>query len=183
MRAIARLLLPLVLLPCLCGAPALAQTPAPAAGGYQEKLKTYDPAAVAAAESYAKTFNMRGMMEKSAPGVVRTLSEQMKAKNPGLTDAQSQKFFSLFTQNFLSDSSEVVEHAMILQMLDVFSKEELVAVDTFYSSPLGVSVLKKMPVLMGHMPHIMEMMQSFIIPRALDAAKEQMRKDGVEVKI
>ena len=183
MRVLVRLVLSFAAALFLCGQPVGAQTPTPAPGGYQDKLKTYDPAAVAAAESYAKTFNMRGMMEKSAPGVVRTLAEQLKAKNPGLTEDQNQKFFALFTQKFIADSSEVVEHAMILQMLDVFSKEELVAIDKFYSSPVGVSVLKKMPVLMGHMPHVMDLMQSYIIPRALDAAKDQMRQNGVEVKI
>jgi len=38
---------------------------------FQQKLQSYDPAAVEAARAYAKTFNMKGMMEKAVPLMAR----------------------------------------------------------------------------------------------------------------
>ncbi len=150
---------------------------------FEQKLKSYDPATVEAARAYARTFDMKGMMEKSAPRIAASLAAQVKAKNPNLNDEQTKLFIDTFMQCALVDNAEVLEQASILLMLDIFTKEELVALDQFYSSPVGAGILKKLPIMMGRMPEIMQVVQTYIVPRALEAAVSRLRERGVEVKI
>ena len=93
--------------------------------------------------------------------------------------------FGVVAPGFLSvpNLSNVLVQSTILLMLDVLSKDELVALNAFYSSPVGAGILRKMPALMGRMPEIMQLIQTYVLPRALEAARAHMQKNGVEVKI
>jgi hypothetical protein len=150
---------------------------------FEQKLKSYDPETVAAALAYAKTFNVKEMFTKTAPQMTKNLTQQLKSQNPALSEEQTKDFIGAFMQSALVDNAEVFEQATILIMLDVFSKDELVALNQFYSSPVGAGILKKMPVMMGRMPELSKVMQSYVLPRALEAARRHMRASGVEVKI
>jgi hypothetical protein len=150
---------------------------------FEQKLKSYDPETVEAARAYARTFDLKGMMEKSAPRIAAAVATQLKAKNPTLNDEQTKLFIDTFMQSGLVDSSDVLEQASIILMLEIFTKDELVALNQFYSSPVGAGILKKFPVMMGRMPEIMQVVQTYIIPRALEAARSTLHARGVEVKI
>lgn len=63
---------------------------------FEEKLKTFDPEAVAAVLSYAKAFNMIGSLEKSIPYIEEALVKQLKAKNPNLNEDQIKVFLIVF---------------------------------------------------------------------------------------
>lgn len=125
MRGFAQTLAAVVAVASLGGAPARAQASAPAQ--IENKLKDYDPATVTAAKAFAKSFNMSGMLEKSAPFLVQGIQ--------------------------------------------------------FQSTPLGASALKKMPTLSARLSQIMPLMQTYVVPRAMESAQAQMRKNGVDVKI
>ena len=105
------------------------------------------------------------------------------AKNQALNEQQISAFFDAFMQSALVEAAPVLEQATILIMLDVLTKEEIVALNQFYSSPVGSEILAKMPVVLGRMPEVMGLMQTYIIPRALEVAREQMKKSGVDVRI
>ncbi|MGD0722315.1 MAG: DUF2059 domain-containing protein [Roseiarcus sp.] len=150
---------------------------------FEQKLKTYDPETVAAALAYAKTFNVKDMFAKAAPQMTQNLSRQLKSQNPNLNEDQTREFIGAFMQSALVDNAEVFEQATILIVLDIFSKDELVALNQFYSSPVGAGVLRKMPVLLGRMPELSKVMQTYVLPRALEAARQHMRASGVEVKL
>ena len=150
---------------------------------FEQKLKSYDPATVEAARAYARTFDRRGTMEKSAPRIAAAVAAQVKAKNPNLNEEQTKLFIDTFMQSGLVDNSDVLEQASILLMLDIFTKDELVALNQFYSSPVGAGILKKIPIMMGRMPEIMQVVQTYIIPRAMEAARSALHARGVEVKI
>ena len=50
---------------------------------YQAKLKTYDPAAIAAATSYAKSFDMVGGFAKNAPKMAQSQPRQADSRPCG----------------------------------------------------------------------------------------------------
>jgi uncharacterized protein len=160
---------------------ALAQGASP--DKFAEKLATYDSAAVAAAQAYAKTFDMKGILEKSAPLISNAMLVQLREKNPNLAEDKTKLFIDTFMQSALVDNAEVIEQATVLNMLDIFSRDELIAMNEFYSSPVGAGILKKMPTLMGRMPEITRLMQTYVVPRALAEAKAKLRASGVDVKI
>jgi hypothetical protein len=181
MRLSALVVTPLVALALLGGAPARATDSAQ--GAFEEKLRAYDPAAAAAAQEFATKFDMQGMIQKALPVLLQRLSQQVAAKNPDLDEHKTEKFLGAFTQTLIDDNGRTVEQAVILDMLEVMSKDELEALNQFASTPTGVRALRKMPTLAARMPHDMEMMQTIVVPRALEEARALMRKDGVEVKI
>ncbi|THD47426.1 MAG: DUF2059 domain-containing protein [Bradyrhizobium sp.] len=149
---------------------------------FADKLKGYDPATVEAARAYAHTFNLKGLVAQSAPQIAARVSVQLKTKNPTMTDDQVNQFIDAFMKSVLLENSDVIEQAAIVVMLEVFSKDELIALQQFYSSPVGTEVLKKMPSVMGRMSDITQLMQTYIVPRALDSAVSSLRASGVQVK-
>lgn len=150
---------------------------------FDEKLKSYDPATLAAARDYMKTFGMKEMLEKSIPPMRQGLLAQLKAKNPGLDEKQASMFMDAFFKSAFVDDAAVTERATIILMLDIFTKDELVALNKFYSSPVGRSILAKMPVMMGRLPEVQEIMSTYVLPRALEHAVGVMKKAGVDMKL
>jgi hypothetical protein len=107
----------------------LAQEAAPSV--FEQKLKAYDPDAVAAARDYAQTMNFKEMMEKAVPGLSLAVTKQIKAKNPELKDEQVSSFVDAFLKSALVDSAPVLEQTSILMALDIFNKDELIALSKF----------------------------------------------------
>jgi hypothetical protein len=161
--------------------PALALDVAPSQ--FEEKLKTYDPGAVEAARNYARIANLKQILENAVPVLRQTMVAQLKAKNPALKDEQINTFLETFLKSAFVDDGPIIEQASILLMLEILSKDEIVAVNQFYSSPMGQQILKKMPIYLSRMPEVMGVIQTYIIPRALDAAHARMKKDGVDVQL
>jgi hypothetical protein len=181
MGVFARSLAAVAVLASLGGAPARAQDFAPAQ--IEEKLKGYDPATLEAARTFAKSFNLSGMVEKSVPYLVPGVDRQVRAKNPDLTDEQAKSFVEAFLQSLFEDNGQVVEQAAVLTLVEIMSKDELEALIQFQSTPVGASALKKMPTLSARLSQIMPLMQTYVVPRAMESAQAQMRKNGVDVKI
>ena len=161
--------------------------PARAAGvtaeQYEEKLKTYDPAAVEAAKFYAQTFELIASYKKSAPQMEQGMARQLKAKNPDITEEQSKLFIKTFEDVSINDGAAAMERGAVLALLDIMSKDELVALRDFYSSPNGASILKKFGAYSERLAEVKGVMKSEIFPRALEAAKAKLKESGVEVKM
>jgi hypothetical protein len=171
---------------CLGGAPARAQDSAAqdsAAAQVEEKLKGYDPATVAAAGQFAKGFNFGGMVSKSAPYLVEQVSRKLRDKNPDLTEEQIQAFVSAFLQSLFEDKGQTVERAIVLNIVEIMNKDELEALIRLQATPAGANALRKMPTLSARMAQVMPLMETSVIPRAMESAQAQMRKNGVDVKI
>ncbi len=71
----------------------------------------------------------------------------------------------------------------MIMMLDIYTKDELLALNQFYSSPVGSSILKKRPIMMSRIPEMMSLMMKYAIPPALAAARNSMKARGVEITI
>jgi hypothetical protein len=150
---------------------------------FEQRLKTYDPKLVEAARTYQRTLNMTGQLVKIGPVLSQAIARQVKLKNPSLSDEQIKAFTDAFFQNAFVDHAGVLEQMATLITLDTFTRDELIALNAFYSTPAGQSILGKMPKMMSRMPEIAAVIQKYVVPEALGAAQDQMKKAGVDVKI
>ncbi len=150
---------------------------------FEEQLKKFDSKAVAAARSYAKNFDtaaqLKGMSVSMRPGLVQLV----KSKNPSIGEADLEIFFEEFFRVALVESAPIIEKWTILNMLEILSSEEIIAADKFYSTPIGRSLMAKMPQLMARMPQMMGLMEKTMIPAGLAAAQAKLRAKGLDIKI
>jgi len=163
----------------LCGA-ALAQDSGETFAG---RLKTFDSGAVAAAQAYAQTLDLRALVTKSAAFAAQGVSKQVRAANPDLSDDQASAFVDHFVHNMLTQDVDAIERASTLTLLETLDKDELEALRAFQQTPVGAKVVRKMPLLVARLNENMRLMNDYVIPRALTAARDEMLKSGVEVKI
>ncbi len=150
---------------------------------FDKRLNRYEPTAVAAARSYAKSFDTSTQLKSMSDSMRRGLVQQMRSKNPRLKEADLDIFFEEFFRVALVESAPLLEKFAILNMLEVLTPEEIIALDAFYSTPIGKSVTAKFPQLMARMPQIMEFMEKTFIPAGLAAAQAKLRAKGVGIKI
>jgi len=146
---------------------------------FEQKLKAYDPESIAAARQYARAADMKGMMARVAPTLRQQIIAGARAQNPNLSSTQIEAFADAFVKSAFVDNAQAIEDASILMMMDIFDKDELVALGKFYSSPIGASIMSKMPKIMERMPTLL----SSIVPKAIKDAQEKMKKNGLDVKI
>lgn len=163
----------------LCGA-AWAQDSAEA---YAAKLKAFDPRAVEAAQGYVQTLDLRALVTKSAPFAAQQVNQRVRVANPGLGEDQASAFVDHFVQKMLTQDVDAIERASVLTLLETMDKVELEALRAFQQTPMGAKVVRKMPLLVARLNENMRLMNDYVIPRALSAARDEMLKSGVEVKI
>ncbi|MGO9743077.1 MAG: DUF2059 domain-containing protein [Roseiarcus sp.] len=150
---------------------------------FAEAIGRYDPESVAAARTYATIYNIRGMVDRTAPGVAQRLAQHVKSLNPNLSDDNIKIFVDTFMQSAMVDNSAVLEQAAELTVLEAFSKDELAALAQFYASPIGAKILQKAPAIMTRLPQILGLMQTYVVPKATQAAEAALRARSVEVKM
>jgi uncharacterized protein len=148
-----------------------------------QKLAKYDPVAVNAAKHYAQVFNMKSVLAQSMPAVRDAIIQMVKSKNPQLDDATIADFVQTALKTMYVDQAPFYEKFTIVTMLDVYTTEEIVAIDQFYSSPIGQSMLKKAPQVLAKMPQMFEIMQQQIFPMALQEAQKALKAKGKDIAL
>jgi hypothetical protein len=144
----------------------------------QKQLQSFDPAAVAAARHYYTSPVLRASMVAMIAKMTDAMSVVLDRANPGL-DADKKKAALSVVQQTLDDKLDLMIDLSMISALEVLSKDELVAVDKFYSSPVGQSVLVKMPQVMNRLPAMMQL----IMPGLLEDMRTKMKANGLDVKI
>jgi hypothetical protein len=160
--------------------PVMAQAPD---AELDKKLATYDQAAVKAATHYAELVNFKSVLQQSIPAIRETVVRIVKEKNPGQDDATLSEFVDITLKVMYVDHAEFYQKFTIVTMLDVFTVEEIIAVDNFYSSDVGRSMLKKMPQVMAQVPQLFDLMQKQIFPLALAEAQKALKAKGKDIRI
>lgn len=150
---------------------------------FDQKLKRFEPEAVEAALAYAKMLNLKEQYNKGIPLMRDQLMRQIGAKNPSMNKENTEAFIDAFFQSALVDKADLIEKATVLIMLDLFSKDELIAVSQFYLSPVGKGILGKMPQMMGKLQELQGLVITHIVPEALKDAQAKMKARGVEMKL
>jgi hypothetical protein len=134
-----------------------------------KQLQSFDPAAVAAARHYYTSPVMRATMVAIITKMTDAMSVVLDRANPGL-DADKKKAALSVVQQTLNDKLDLMIDLGMISALEVLSKDELIALDKFYSSPVGQSVLQKMPQVMSRLPAMMQM----IMPSLLEDMRSKM---------
>jgi hypothetical protein len=164
----------------LASLPAAAQAPDVE---LDQRLAKYDPAAVKAAKHYAEVFNMKAVLSQSMSAVRDAIIRMVKQKNPEQDDATLTEFVEATLKVMYVDQAQFYEKFTIVTMLDVYTTEEIIAIDQFYSSDVGRSMLKKAPQVLAKMPQMFEIMQKQIFPLALEEARKALKAKGKEIRI
>jgi hypothetical protein len=160
--------------------PAVAQAPG---AEFDKKLAKYDPVAVKAALHYFEVADMKATLAQMVTPVRDIIIKVVKDKNPSVDEATQKEFVEVFLKVMYIDNAEFFEKFTIVNMLDIYTTEEIIAIDKFYSSKVGRSVLKKMPQLMARMPQMMEIMMKQVVPQALEAAQRALKAKGKNIRI
>ena len=117
-----------------------------------------DPATLARkkvlVQRYFETIHFNQLMDNMMKSMIPPLMESMRKQNPNLTAAQSQlvsdaviETMGDFTPKFLEQSEGIYA--------ETFTEEELTQLVTFYESPVGQSIMAKIPNMMPRMTQLM----------------------------
>jgi hypothetical protein len=145
-----------------------------------EKLKSYDPALVEAARTYQRTVGMTDQVTKALPMFTAAVERQVKQQNPTLNEAQVNEFMDVFHRVFVDDG-KLLEQQSVLMVLEMFDKDEIFALNQFYLSPVGQRIVAKIPQLLGKKVELTAFMHNYIFPDAINQARDELKKKGVEM--
>ena len=159
--------------------PALAQEGPPTTPpAIEKRLSAYDPRAVAAARHYYMQPAVKAGLVAVVDNMDKAMTGLVAQQNPSLSPQQQDKIRQIVGDVTKERFNLILEMSMI-SALDTFSTDELVALDTFYSSPMGASILSKMPQLSRRLPAMMQA----IMPGYMNEVKEKVRQNGAELKL
>jgi hypothetical protein len=140
---------------------AAAQTAAPATSGAT-------PEKIALVKRYFADMHINQMIGGMLHQMMPAMLAQVRKTHPEITDAQMQGLTDAVTDSMNEYMPKMID-AMIPVYADTFSTEELTKLDEFYESPVGQSILAKMPVAMQKatpvMMQLMPDMQADIVRR------------------
>jgi hypothetical protein len=105
----------------------------------EKQLQSFDPTAVAAARHYYTSPVLKATMVAMISKMTDAMGVVLERSNPGL-DADKKKAALSVVQETLNDKLDLIIDLGMISALEVLSKDELVAIDKFYSSPVGQSV-------------------------------------------
>jgi hypothetical protein len=144
----------------------------------EKRLESFDPAAVAMARHYYTSPVLMAAFAAMLPKMAEAMDTAIKRANPehytpSLVAVRDATLEALGTRLDL-----VIDMAMTAA-LEAFSKEELIALDQFYSSPVGQSVITKMPQVMNRSPAMMQV----LMPLTLEDVRAKMKVKGKDLRL
>jgi hypothetical protein len=140
----------------------------------EDRLKQFDPEAVAAARHYYESPGIRdgllGMLKHLTPTLI---ANQERIKGSSLSSEDRARIISALDKS-MGDNFHLLLELSMVAALEVLSKDELIALDKFYSSPTGQGILSKMPQVGARMPSIMQI----FAPRLLASFQTYLAQTG-----
>ena len=122
----------------------------------QKQLQTFDPGAVAAARHYYESPKVKdGILSVLTSLYPAIIANQEKASGKKLSDADRMKLLAVLNRA-MNENFDFLLRLNMVAALETLSTEQLVALDQFYSSPVGQGILDKMPKVSQRMPAIMQ---------------------------
>ncbi len=144
----------------------------------EKRLTSFDPAAVAAARHYMTSPLLKASFTAMIPKITEAMADALQRSNPGL-DPEKKRAAVAMAQEAVTARLDLIIDMSMIASLEVFSKEELMAIDQFYSSPAGQSVLTKMPKVMERLPATMQV----VMPLIVDDLRGKMKSKGLDVRL
>lgn len=130
---------------------ALAFTPAALAETREERL------------AVATEYNDAALADMDMDAMITTMWEPLVTQvAPQATDEQKDQIHALYVETFQPRMTEMMKQQPDI-MADIYSLEELEALRDFYATPVGKSVIMKLPqVMQAIQPQLMAMVQETI---------------------
>jgi hypothetical protein len=144
----------------------------------EKRLQGFDPVAVAAARHYYESPTLKNALKAAVPQIVKALGVAIRQGNPGLDEPTQHEALQAAEESVTSKLDLMTEMNMVAA-LEVFSKDEIVALDQFYSSPVGQSVMTKLPQVMSRLPAMMQV----LMPLMVDDLRAKMKAKGKDLKL
>jgi hypothetical protein len=144
----------------------------------EKRLASFDPEAVAAARHYYTSPLLKASFTAMMPKITEAMTVAMERANPGL-DSEKKRAAMVAAQEAVAGRLDLIIDLSMISALEVFSKEELIAVDQFYASPVGQSVLTKMPKVMERLPAMMQV----VMPLMIDDLRAKIKAKGLDVQL
>lgn len=130
-------------------------SPASAAAGMVDPVT---PAKIALTKRYIAAMHMDQMMSGMMHQMIPAMMTQMRKQHPEITDEQMSTATDAVT-GAMDDMMPKMTERLTQIYAETFSTEELTKLDAFYESPIGQSILAKIPAATQKMiPMMMEMM-------------------------
>jgi hypothetical protein len=144
----------------------------------EKRLQSFDPAAVAAARHYFASPARKTSLEAMLPNIMQAMSVALDRANPGIDPEKRKKALQL-AQEAVTDKLDLLIDLGMISALEVLSKDELIALDQFYSTPVGQSIQMKMPQLTARLPATMQV----VMPLVIEDMRAKLKTNGLEVKL
>ena len=138
---------------------------------------SYDQVAVAAARHYYQSPSVRAdmltMVQALTPTIVDSIEKQ---KGKTLQPAEHDKIITATIKATQAQMDLLVGLNMVAA-LQTLTREQLLALDQFYTSPMGQSILAKMPQLNKRLPGIFEA----FLPKYSETVETEIKASGLGV--
>jgi hypothetical protein len=144
----------------------------------EKRLQAFDPVAVAAARHYYESPALKSLLQAMLQQYTQIMETAARRANPGLDEA-TQREVSEAAHEVLNSRLDLIVEMSMVAVLEVLSTEEIVAVDKFYSSPVGVSVMTKLPQAMKRLPTMMQV----LLPLITEDMRAKMKAKGKDLKL
>jgi len=159
-------------------APAFAEVDANTSAALEKQLAAHDQKAVQAARHYFENPAIKNGMLAVLDNVNKSMVNLLSQQNSKLTPQQIEDIGQV-VKGAMTERIDLLIRMQMVAALDIFSTDELVALDHFYSSPEGASVLAKMPMLAAKTPAMMQT----IMPDYMNDLKNRIKAKGMELKL
>ncbi len=141
----------------------------------QNQLMSYDQVAVAAARHYYQSPSVRNDMLTLVQGLTPTIVDSIeKQKGKTLQPAEHDKIITA-TIKATQVQMDLLVGLNMVAALQTLTREQLLAMDQFYTSPMGQSILVKMPQLNKRLPGIFEA----FLPKYSEAVETEIKAAGL----
>jgi len=157
---------------------ARAETVKESSAALEKQLASHDPKAVAAAQHYYESPAVKAGLVAIMENMNKSMAQVISRQNPNITPQQLDDVKSIVGAA-LTERLDLLLQMNMLIALDIFTTDELVALDKFYSSPEGTSIISKMPKVAEQLPVVMQK----IMPDYLADVKNRIHAKGMELKL
>ena len=144
----------------------------------QKQIAGFDPKAVSAAQHYFGLPSVRSGLDQMMANMDTAVGQQLAKQNPSATPEKLAQFKAIAAQS-LKERADLILDMDMVNALRSFTTGEIVALDNFYSSPEGASILSKMPKVMAALPGMVRS----ILPGYFADVEAKVKAAGGEFKL
>lgn len=141
----------------------------------QDQLASYDQVAVAAARHYYQSPNVKKDMLTMVQGLTPSIVASVEKEKGKPLDEADQKKLAAAIDKATQANVEFLLGLNMVAAVETLSKEQLLALDQFYTSPMGQSILASVPKLNQRVPGIFQM----FMPKFSEALEGEIKAAGL----